>query len=118
MARTWFGEIGLCCCLPPLLNLPTAFSEPRANHKRAPNTILSYGEFDVFFERPSKIQTRVRPEMPLLSPSPFMLVPLDLWATLACTRTRAHVLVWMIFQVPDRFPNHDLNRVRTARDLY
>ena len=78
-----------------------------------PTTILSYGEFDVFFESPSKIQTRVRPEMPLLSP----LVPLDLWATLACTRTRALVLVWMIFKVPDRFPNHDLNRVWTVRDL-
>ena len=40
MARTWFGEIGPCCCLPPLLNLPAAFSEPRANHKGVPSTGL------------------------------------------------------------------------------
>ena len=37
MARTWFGEIGPCCCLPPLLNLPAAFSQPRANHKGVPS---------------------------------------------------------------------------------
>ena len=39
MARTWFGEIGPCCCSPPLLNLPAAFSQPRANHKVVPNTL-------------------------------------------------------------------------------
>ena len=38
MARTWFGEIGPCCCLPPLLNLPAAFSQPRANHKGVPSS--------------------------------------------------------------------------------
>ena len=68
------------------------------------NYVLSflYGEFDVFFESPSKIQTRVRPEMPLLSPSP--LVPLDLWATLACTRTRARPRLGMDdFQSPRSF---------------
>ena len=37
MARTWFGEIGPCCCLPPLLNLPAAFSQPRSNHKEVPS---------------------------------------------------------------------------------
>ena len=37
MARTWFGEIGPCCCLPPLLNLPAAFSQPRAKHLRVPS---------------------------------------------------------------------------------
>ena len=39
MARTWFGEIGPCCCLPPLLNLPAAFSQPRANHKGVPSIV-------------------------------------------------------------------------------
>ena len=37
MARTWFGEIGPCCCLLPLLNLPAAFSQPHANHKGVPS---------------------------------------------------------------------------------
>ena len=37
MARTWFGEIGPCCCLLPLLNLPAAFSQTRANHKGVPS---------------------------------------------------------------------------------
>ena len=37
MARTWFGEIGPCCCLPPLLNLPAAFFQPRVNHKGVPS---------------------------------------------------------------------------------
>ena len=30
MARTWFGGISPCCCIPPLLNLPAAFSQPGA----------------------------------------------------------------------------------------
>ena len=38
MARTWFGEIGPCCCLPTLLNFPAAFWQPRANHKGVPST--------------------------------------------------------------------------------
>ena len=41
MARTWFGEIVPCCCLPPLLNLPAAFSKPRANHKGVPSIATS-----------------------------------------------------------------------------
>ena len=32
MVCTWFGEFYSCCCLPPLLNLPAAFSQPRTNH--------------------------------------------------------------------------------------
>ena len=43
MACTWFGEIGPCCCLPPLLNLPAAFSQPRANHKGLPSSSITRG---------------------------------------------------------------------------
>ena len=32
MVCTWFGEYCSCCCLPLLLNLPAAFSQPRTNH--------------------------------------------------------------------------------------
>ena len=45
MVCMWFGEFCSCWCLPPLLNLPAAFSLPRTDHYFGLCTVASEYEF-------------------------------------------------------------------------